>query len=239
MTDERARLYARLPVTPAVSWWVDLVREVAGGRVLELGAGTGRITQFLSEVADVVAVDIDSASLDMLRAAVPALSATSVILADVRSLELGERFAAVLLPVALLNEVGDLSARRATMRVAADHLAPDGVLALEVLNPHWMTAGGHSEGLIEGIDGDVWMAAAHEPGEVWTQHVRADLTYRWDDGEQLRDRLDAHAVFPAEIELLLAEVGLVITAAYGADPAGGEPPTEDDGSWYVRARHRR
>lgn len=233
MSDERARLYARLPVTPAVSWWVDLVRGVPGGRVLELGAGTGRITQFLTDVALVVAVDIDEPSLDLLRDHQPDVRA---VLADVRELDLGERFGAVLLPVALLNEVGDLASRRATMAVAAAHLDENGVLALEVLNPHWMTAGGESEGLVEGVDGDVWMTAAHDPGDVWSQHVRADLTYRWDDGDELRDRLDAHAVFPVEIELLLAEVGLEITGAFGSDPASGAPPTDEDGSWYVTAR---
>ena len=229
----RAVLYGRLPVTPAVDWWVSLAADSCDGRVLELGAGTGRLTQRLVDAADVTAVDHDVASLEVLRQRVPGATA---IAQDVRDLDVDGTFGVVALPVALLNEVGDLDDRRRTLAAAAAHLAPDGVLALEVLNPFWLLAGGESEGSIEGDDGDeVRMTAAHRPGDLWTQAVRADLTYTFADGAVLRDELDAHAVFPAELELLLTDAGLTVTAAYGADPASGAPPHDDDGSWYVTA----
>lgn len=235
MTDAgptRASLYARLPVTEAVGWWRRLAAASVDGRVLELGAGTGRITAALAEVADVTAVDVDPESLDVLRERV---AGVRVVEADVRALDLGERYGVVLLPVALLNEVGDLADRRATMQVVHRHLAEDGVVALEVLNPLWLLAGGESSGVLEGDGERVRMTAAHRPGEVWSQHVRADLTYRFGDGASFRDRLDAHAVFPAELELLLDGIGLEVVDATGADPDGG-PPRDDDGSWYVVAR---
>lgn len=236
MTDasERARLYARLPVTAAVDWWVDLATTSVDGRVLELGAGTGRLTEGLAAVAEVVAVDHDPASLAVLRERVPGVVVHEQ---DVRALDVDGIFGAVLLPVALLNEVGDLDDRRRTVAAAARHLAPGGTLACEVLNPFWLTAGDESSGEIVGADGDtVWMTAAHRPGDTWDQAVRADLTYRFADGAVLRDELDAHAVFPAELELLLASAGLTVTATLGSDPTSGDPPHPDDGSWYVTAQ---
>lgn len=232
----RARLYDRLPVTDDVDWWCDLARASPDGRVLELGAGTGRLTVDLARHADVVAVDHDDSALRRLRDRVGREAPVRTVLADVATLDLGERFGLVALPVSLLNEVPTLPGRRAVVRAAAAHCHPHGRVGFALLNPLWLLAGGDSRGVIEGRDGDrVELEASHTTVEVWAQRARARLGYRFPDGERIDDELDAAAVFPVELELLLAEAGLRVEEVFGAVP-GGPPPATDDGAWHVLAR---
>lgn len=230
----RARLYDRLPVTEDVAWWCRLAEAAPDGRVLELGAGTGRLTTELARHARVVAVDHDASALGRLRARV-APSQVRAVHADVTELALGERFGLVALPVSLLNEIPRLEDRRQVIRTAAAHCRPDGRVAFALLNPLWLLTGGESQGVIEGRGGDrVQLEAGHRTVDMWAQRARARLTYRFADGERIDDELDAAAVFPVELELLLAEAGLQVAEVFGAVPGGG-PPEADDGAWHVVA----
>lgn len=230
----RARLYDRLPVTEDVAWWCEMAAAAPGGRVLELGAGTGRLTVELARHATIVAVDHDASALRRLQART-APAAVRTVVRDVTELELGERFGLVALPVSLLNEIPTLPARRRLIRVAADHCRADGRVAFALLNPLWLLRGGQSQGVIEGQDGArVDVQAAHTTVDMWDQRARAHLSYRFADGERIDDRLDAAAVFPIELELLLAEAGLRVAEVSGAVPGAG-PPEADDGAWHVVA----
>ena len=233
----RAHLYDRLPVTDDVDWWCDLVAASPDGRVLELGAGTGRLTRRLAEHAEVVAVDHDATAIARLRqrtADTP--RPVRGVEADVTTLALDDTFGVVALPVSLLNEVPSLDGRRATVAAAAAHCRPDGCVAFALLNPLWLLAGGRSRGVIEGSDGTrVRLEARHRATDVWTQQARAHLAYRFEDGERIEDELDAAAVFPVELDLMLGAVGMQVVEAWGAEP-GRSAPEADDGAWHVLAR---
>ena len=158
------------------------------------------------------------------------------VVADVTTLALDDTFGVVALPVSLLNEIPTLAGRRATVGAAAAHCRPDGCVAFALLNPLWLLAGGRSTGTIEGRDGSrVRLQAQHEATDLWRQHARARLSYRFDDGERLDDELDAAAVFPVELELLLDAVGMRVEQVWGAQP-GASRPEADDGAWHVVAR---
>lgn len=233
----RARLYDRLPVTEDVEWWCRLAAGSPDGRVLELGAGTGRMTRWLADHAEVVAVDHDASAVARLESRVAgARHPVRGVVADVTTLALDDTFGVVALPVSLLNEIPTLAGRRATIASAAAHCRPDGSVAFALLNPLWLLAGGRSRGVIDGRDGArVRLEARHEATDLWHQHARAWLSYRFDDGEQIVDQLDAAAIFPVELELLLETVGLQVVEAWGAQP-GVMPPEADDGAWHVLAR---
>lgn len=230
--DQRAQLYARLPLTSDVDWWRALAQASPDGRVLELGAGTGRLTGPLAEVATVVAVDRDPASLDLLRADHVDVH---VVEADATELDLGDRFGLVLAPVSLLNEVVTRDGQRALVKVMADHCRRDGRLVFQLLNPVWLMTGRAVQGTIEGIDGrrvhvDVDIL---EP-DLWAQQVLTRLVYTFDDGQRLVDEVPCRAVFPGDLEGMLAEVGMRVVEVWGAVP-GIDDLGAEDGAWHVVA----
>ena len=123
-----------------VEWYRRKAVE-SGGPVLELGAGTGRITIPIAEAGiRVTALDRDSGMLVSLRgkaAALPADAAAriSVQQGDMRSFALGAQFALVIIPFrAFLHNI-TREDQIATLRCAHSHLRPGGELALNVFHP--------------------------------------------------------------------------------------------------------
>lgn len=95
------------------------------GPVLELGCGTGRVTAHLP---DAVGLDID---LEMLRVA-RSRGVDRVVQADMRAFAFTSRFAVVAIPYNSLQLLLDDAGIVASLRCAADHLLPHGVVAFEV-----------------------------------------------------------------------------------------------------------
>ncbi len=113
----------------------------AAAPVLELGCGTGRILLAAAEAgAQVVGVDRAPAMLQVLRGKLAALSAdvqkrVEVVEADMRTFDLGRRFARVFIPYrAFLHLLTDAEQRMALERIH-QHLAPDGRLVFNVFDP--------------------------------------------------------------------------------------------------------
>ena len=108
--------------------WRALAGE-AGGAVLDVGAGTGRVALDLAAggVA-VVALDADTALLEALEHRATGLPVETVV-ADARGFALGRRFSLVVVPMQTLQLLGGSSGRAAFLRSALDHLEPGGLLA--------------------------------------------------------------------------------------------------------------
>lgn len=233
---ERAELYRRLPLLEGDRWWLDLARASPDGRVLELGAGTGRLTSaFVEAGLEVTAVERDPAMLEVLRERVG--HTATVIGRDATDLPRMAPFGLVVLPTSLLNELPDAAARLAVLASAATRCRPDGRVALHVLGPWWLVRiPMRSTGRLHPADGSptVDVAVAAEEFDAWTGRRRAILSYRFADGTTLRDRLDAAVVTGGELELATTAAGLVIEARYGATPPVGGP---DEGpAWHVVCR---
>jgi SAM-dependent methyltransferase len=102
---------------------------VTGGPVLDVGAGTGRVTLDLaSRGTAVVALDSDAVLLEALERRAAGLPVETVV-ADARSFSLGRRFPLVLVPMQTLQLFGGPAGRTAFLRRALDHLAPGALLA--------------------------------------------------------------------------------------------------------------
>ncbi len=95
-------------VTPAsfrgdTEWYVAKARD-AGGPILELGAGTGRITLQIAQAGcRIHALDADPSMLDRLQQKLTSLppdvrDRVSITVGDMRSFALAERFALVIAP---------------------------------------------------------------------------------------------------------------------------------------------
>lgn len=112
-----------------------LWRELAtrhGGPVLEIGAGTGRVTLELARVGQsVTALDVDGVLLAELGARADGLDVRTVV-ADARAFELHRRFPLCIVPMQTIQLLGGAEGRAGFLRCARRHLVDHGVLAIAI-----------------------------------------------------------------------------------------------------------
>jgi SAM-dependent methyltransferase len=113
--------------------WRELARD-AGGPILDLGAGTGRVTLDLAAAGhDVTALDADPALLDELAGRARERSlAVRCIAADARALDAVGRFSLILAPMQFVQIMGGEPARAALLRGVASRLDPGGAFAAAI-----------------------------------------------------------------------------------------------------------
>ncbi len=107
-----------------------------GGAVLELGAGTGRLTEALLTAGhEVVAVDASAAMLERAEARLAGRAGATLVQGDMRQVRLQRRFDLVIAPFNTLMHAYTLDDQDATMATVAAHLAPGGLFAFDVYRP--------------------------------------------------------------------------------------------------------
>lgn len=135
-------------------WCAD---AVPGPRVLELAAGAGGVAVGLSELGyDVTAVELNPSDVALARALVERRGATvDVVHGDFYDIELPGRFDLVV----YWDGFGigsDADQRRLLARVAADWLAPEGLVVLDVFSPwRWRARAGETSERLA-LDGTPW-----------------------------------------------------------------------------------
>lgn len=185
-------LYLALPAEPDLG----RVRSVMGEgcSVLDLGAGVGRLSNPLALLGHrVVAVDNSTEMLDHIRGAV-------TILADIWSLEAGERFDAVM---ALSHLINDLSRERRLqlLAVCRRHVHEHGRVIVQRHPPAWVPTEG------QGAVGEVSIRL-HDL-VVEDESFSAATTYTV-QGQSWTQRWQAAIVDDAELSTLAQLVGLGI-----------------------------
>lgn len=230
-----------------VEHYVALARQ-AGGPVLELGVGTGRIALALAEAGiDVVGVDVSAPMLARAGERVvkkPRRVRDRIELheADMRELRLGRRFPLVIAPFNALQhlyEDDDVARALATVR---RHLGPGGRFAFDVLMPDVRSFVRDPSRFykcrpqIHPRDGRryAYAEAFHYDHARQIQTVTMRFTDLADPSRVFFTRLVQRQFFPRELRALLASSGFELVSFEGG--FAGEPVDEDTQSQVIVAR---
>jgi SAM-dependent methyltransferase len=208
----------------------------AGWRtVLELGCGTGRVTVALArQGCTVTGIDVSSAMLALARERVAGVANVTLIEADMRMLDLGERFDSVIVPLGGLQHLEDVDDLVEAMRAIAHHLAPEGLAVIDVEAPHADDFTPGPQPLVEhwtrpwAAGGNVLVTKLVAVDAHPADGVR-DVTWHFDvqspEGalRRVTQQFTLRTLTPAELELSARVAGLAVTGMFGTyqlDPFG-------------------
>lgn len=219
-------------------FWRELVARYAPERVLELACGSGRIGLDLLHVSSSFLLEGLDNNKGMLRAYQRKLAAEAaddrsrVTLheADMSDYDLPNKgdFDLILLPFNSICHLYDLQQQLAAFATTFDHLAPGGRFVVDTFLPDLdylsdalnRPSNVYMEDEIESPDGDftmmVYTTRTYDPYEQ-RQHLTWTHEKYFTSGENERylSRLDMHAFFPRELQLLFLASGFRVEAIYG------------------------
>lgn len=211
-----------------IAFYRELAARLApGGPVLELGAGSGRVTLPLLRAGhSVVAVDQSAAMLERLTVRAASLPAgvrqrLAIARADLRTFAVRRRFPLVIAAFNVVEHLYTHADIGAFLRRVAGHLAPSGVLAFDVELPDlaWLTRDprrrwGRTRFTHPGTGDKLVYSSNHDYDPV-TQIALIRLYYEAEGRPTRIVKLSQRKFFPAELEGLLAAHGFEVLERYG------------------------
>lgn len=209
-----------LGVTGDVAFYRALALE-AGGPIVEVGVGTGRIALPIAEAGvPVIGMDLSRSMLavarEKARAVGPAVSpCLALVQADMRRWALRRPVALVTIPFRTFLHNMTTEDQLATLECARAALLPGGRLALNVFNPDiaWIAetaqAGGSRR---RPLPGAVEEEGSYEPT---AQIARTTWSFRQPGGRVVRFSFALRYIYRYEMEHLLARAGFVVEALFG------------------------
>jgi len=234
-------------------WYRGKARE-CGGPVLELGAGTGRITLGIAQDGIAVhALDADPAMLERLQqklaAHPPAVrERVTVVVGDMRTFALAERFPLIIAPFRTFLHNLTEQDQLACLRRVREHLRPDGGFAFNVFHPSLEFMSHHtgalagvwrSTGTIPRADGGFLVRSEANRYDTVRQLVDSQHRYEEFSPDGVLSRTSLHRLrlaylYPPDIRRLLTEAGFAsVHLAGGFD---GRPFQSDTDELVIEAR---
>lgn len=163
--------------------WDRLAAE-SGGRVLELGSGSGRVALHLAARGhDVTAVEPEPALAEAARARAAARGlSVRVTEADARELALGETWPLVLAPMQVMQLLGGPEGRARAFAAIHSHLTPGGLFAAAVVEGAMTADFGDANLLPDVREEDDWifsslpLGVVAEPGRLIVRRLRQTVS---------------------------------------------------------------
>lgn len=210
--------YDRLFGPGYVGFWLSQAK-INGDPILELGCGTGKLSIPLAEAGySVTGLDNSPA---LLQFATSKCGDVRWVEGDMRSFELGEKYALIMLPSNNLGHLHTIEDFESCISSVKRHLEPGGALVIDVFVPNlsFLLRDPEEEYLLDEYDdpegsGRVrLMARSHY--ESATQITRTTTVRKAAGRPDLIGSLDLKMYFPKELEALIRCNGLRIAARYG------------------------
>jgi SAM-dependent methyltransferase len=183
-------------------FWDAMATRWKSKRILELGCGTGRVTEVLVRHADVTAVDL---LVEMLRLACLRAPVAKFVAADLRQFAFARRFDLIVLADDPMAHLISLDDRAKALRLIADHLTSDGRVVIEGLYRREPGNSQQRHGRL--IVNESWKTTG--VASVWNAHYRYEK-----DGSAVDVSSVLRSWSPADLELL-ATCGLEIESMWG------------------------
>jgi len=234
----RAYYVAMLPYYDAavedrgdLPFWESIAKRWDSKRILELGCGTGRVTEVLGRRARVIAVDL---LVEMVRHVPRRAPHAMLVVADLRSFAFTAPFDLVVLADDPLAHVTSTDERTKAMVLIAEHLAPEGRLVIEGLyrprrNPLPVPMREiHREGGEMFTVEEMWRPAAED--SVW------NATYRYAQGSSIVEVESIQRSWSRDEVDHLPDHGLTVESVWGDFD---ETPLEEDSLRIVIVATRR
>lgn len=213
--DRIASIYDLLyPPGPETEVAADVIARLAGGgRVLELGIGTGRIAfPLLDRGVDLHGIDASEGMVAQLRAK-PGGDAIPVVLGDFTSLPPADPYALIFVAFNTFFALPTQEDQVRCMASVAQHLAPGGAFLIEafVPDPCRFDRGQRTGTSLLAGDWVILESAVHEPV---TQRVRSVYTLVMGDQTRLYP-LEFRYAWPGELDLMARLAGLQLEHRWG------------------------
>jgi ubiquinone/menaquinone biosynthesis C-methylase UbiE len=239
--DERAVVHGD------TAFYRDLAHH-AGGDVLEIGVGTGRVALRLAASGlQVTGLDASSAMLSIAAEKATAAGLADRLrlqLADMRSFDLAERFGLVIAPFRAFQVLLTADDQLAALTAFRRHLRPDGIIAMHLFDPVYHFLLPDAKGPVDRQAGVDRVTGCRVEGVLETARfdhvaqVRHDLwRYRLfgTDGtvaEEEALELSLRWIFRWEMRHLLRLANFVVDAEY-SDFAGSPPAYGKEQIWVA------
>lgn len=223
--------------------WYLARMATAGGPVLEIGVGTGRLfVEARRRGIDAWGIDVSPAMIERCRAKLAPEDRERVAVADAVRLRTDRRFALVCAPFRVLSHVHDTADQLRLLDAVHDALVPGGAFLFDLYVPNLKLL---LEGMEERVDFDgehapgrrLRRTVSSEPADLSRQTNRVLMRFLWDeaDGERRAEwEFEMRFFFRFEIEHLVARSKLLLETLHG-DFAGG-PLTPDSREFVAGCR---
>ncbi|HLF25651.1 MAG TPA: class I SAM-dependent methyltransferase [Anaerolineae bacterium] len=201
--------------------------ERTGGRVLEIGVGTGRVAVPLAQAGCTV-TGLDSSDAMLAIAQAQAAKAgvadrVQLVRADMRRFELGARFDLVIVPINTFMHNLTLDDQLDTLTHIRRHLAPPGLLVIDLFNPD-PTLPDDRRLILQRVrpgPGGQPVLQFTTRALDWEHQVSAAMFIVDEPNEEGFIRRTTFAfelrfLFRNEVELLLRQTGFTLEAVYGS-----------------------